>query len=90
LDDVRGWREDVQRGREAEELLNSPVFRRVAEAVKLKCVERWRGSEPDAVSVRESAYAVCKAIDTFLDGFHAEISRGEMAAAQLKRRKLDA
>ena len=88
MDEATQYRNDVQAARDSKELSESPVFLRVLAAAEQGCSETWANSAPAEIALREQAYATRRALVLILDGIAAEVAKGEMASAQMKRRKL--
>lgn len=88
MDPIIQYRNEMQGAREAKDLIESPVFLRMIASAEQRCTEMWVGSEPGQVAIREQAYATRRALVLILDAINAEVAKGEMASAQLKRRKL--
>jgi hypothetical protein len=85
--EVQQLRDDARIGQEVEALLKHPLLEQILAAAESKAVELWKRSKPEETVVREQAYAMRSALELILDEAHTLINRGQMAAAQLKRRR---
>ena len=82
---------DVQRGRDAERLLENPLLKEAFEEIEKYQISRWRsvvGSvEDSAWTVRESAQSILMGLDAFREQLASFVTTGKMAETKKNRPK---
>ncbi len=80
---------EVDRGKNAERLLDDPVLKEAFDEIEKYQVSRWRSSGNDSHGwdVREEAHSILLGLDAFKDQLFSFITTGRMAETKTNRRK---
>lgn len=78
---------EIIEGREAQQLLDSPVLTRALDDLEQQYVDAWRTSDASDVQGRERLFHAVQCVEHFRGHLRIAVERGKLAAAQLDRLK---
>lgn len=80
---------EIQRGREADRLLEDPLLKEALEEIEKFHISRWRtsGSDEKGWTIREEAHMALMGLDLFREQLTSFVTTGKIAETKLNRQK---
>jgi hypothetical protein len=71
----------AHRAREAQFILEHPLFRDAIQSVRDRIMREWRSTKPEEVDVRERSYQALRALDFVEGALTKHVTTGKMASS---------
>lgn len=78
-------REQVQRGNQAQQVLDNPAFVAALRALEDRYIREWATSEPSEMEKREEAHRALRALNVLTDELTILLDNGDVAARQIAK-----
>jgi len=78
-------REQMQRGNQAQQVLDNPAFVAALRALEDRYIREWATSEPNEVEKREEAHRALRALNALTDELTILLDNGDVAARQIAK-----
>ncbi len=75
----------VERGRQAQEILEHPVLKEALDAISRNAVREWANTSAEASNVREAAWNRVRAVEAIRSEFRRIITDAAFAADAIKK-----